>query len=343
MSSNIGLLLDDRYLQHAIAARSPENPERLRQLVPAVRDRYGAKCRIWQAQGADRPEIEAVHSSFYLQQILEHQNAANPYSYDKDTYLMAESLRTAELAAGGCLLLADHIMAGDCERGFAMIRPPGHHAEQGRGMGFCIVNNVAVTAEYLRSRYKLNRILILDFDAHHGNGTQEIFYGTEEILFVSIHQRGIFPFSGQVEEIGSGSGKGYNINLPVFAQSGDQEFTYLLGKTLQMLVEQYLPQFILVSAGYDGHKDDSISNINLTTEWFTLVTMLLRQYAADACGGKLMMVLEGGYNPNSLAEAVVATIDGLVAPEKKKIGILYSERAHQVLREHPFHDYWTMY
>jgi len=343
MNPEVGLLLDNRYLRHAIEARSAENPERLRRLVPAVRETFGKKCLTFEAQGADMAKIEAVHSSFYLQQVMEHQLSGDPYSYDKDTYLMTQSMQTAELAAGGCLLMADHIMAGDCRRGFAMVRPPGHHAEQGRGMGFCILNNVAITAQYLRSRYQLKRILVLDFDVHHGNGTQEVFYATDEVLFVSIHQRGIFPFSGTVAEIGSGPGEGYTINLPVFAQSGDQEYTYLIGKTLQTIIEQYLPQFILVSAGYDGHKDDSISNIYLTTEWFKTVTMMLRQYAAEACNHKLLMVLEGGYNPESLGEAVMATLEALVAPAKGKVGVLYSERGHQILREHPLHEHWTMY
>ena len=256
---------------------------------------------------------------------------------------MPQSMQTAELAAGGCLLLADKIMAGEIKHGFAMIRPPGHHAEAGRGMGFCILNNVAIAAQYLRKSYGLKRILIIDFDVHHGNGTQEVFYSTDEVLFVSIHQKGIFPFSGEAADRGVDAGVGYTINLPVYPQSGDQEFTYLLGRTLQALVEQYLPQFILVSAGYDGHKDDTISNIHLTTEWFKMVTLMLRQYAADVCDDRLLMVLEGGYNPVSLGKSVMATIEGLVAQGRNKVGIPFSERAHQILREHPFHDHWTIY
>jgi acetoin utilization deacetylase AcuC-like enzyme len=209
-------------------------------------------------------------------------------------------------------------------------------------MGFCILNNVAITAQYLIRTYHLSRILVVDFDAHHGNGTQEIFYGTDKVLFVSIHQKGIFPFSGEASELGEGEGRGYNINLPVHSQFGDQEYTYLIGRTLQMVVEQYLPQIIIVSAGYDGHQDDTISGLQLTTEWFGAVTSMFKQHAREACDGKLLMILEGGYNPISLGASVMATLEKLVSTKNEKTGVLYSERAFQIIKDHPMQDFWTM-
>ncbi|EKD34928.1 MAG: hypothetical protein ACD_75C02122G0002, partial [uncultured bacterium] len=238
--------------------------------------------------------------------------------------------------------LADRIMEGTLAHGFAMIRPPGHHAEPGRGMGFCIINNVAVTAQYLRRKYHLNRILILDFDAHHGNGTQEVFYDTDEVLVISIHQRDLFPFTGKASEAGSGPGEGYTINVPVFAQFGDLEYTFLLGRILQSVMEQYLPQIILVSAGYDGHRDETISGTLLTTEWYGLITAMLKQYAREVCGDRLLMILEGGYNPVSLEASVLATLDSLLAARRDKIGVFFSERANQVLKNHPLHSCWTL-
>jgi acetoin utilization deacetylase AcuC-like enzyme len=342
MKSKVGLLIDDRYLDHAISRLSLENPERIRKLASIVRERYTGKSLICQARTAGSADIEAVHSPFYLQQLREHVLRDDPYSYDRDTYLMEHSFYIAELAAGGCLQLADRLMAGEIDSGFALIRPPGHHAEPGRGMGFCIFNNVSITAEYLRRKYQLNRILIVDFDAHHGNGTQEVFFDTDEVLFVSLHQRGIFPFSGETTEVGTGNGEGYTINIPVFPQFGDVEYTFLLGRILQGVVEQYLPQIILVSAGYDGHKDETISGTLLSTGWYGLITSMLKQYAHEACGDRLLMVLEGGYNPVSLEASVLTTIDSLMTPRQDKIGVFFSERAQQLLKNHPLRNYWTL-
>jgi acetoin utilization deacetylase AcuC-like enzyme len=342
MNSKVGFLVDDRYLDHAISRPSPEKPERIRRLAAIVTERYTEKCLTCKARTADSFDIEAVHSPFYLQQLRDHIVRADPYSYDRDTYLMEHSFYVAELAAGGCLELADQLMAGEVDYGFALIRPPGHHAEPGRGMGFCVFNNVSITAQYLRRKYQLNRILILDFDAHHGNGTQEVFYDTDEVLVISVHQRGIFPFTGEAKEVGTGKGEGHTINIPVFPQFGDVEYTFLLGRILQSVVEQYLPQIILVSAGYDAHKDETISGTLLTTEWYGLITRMLKQYAHDACENRLLMVLEGGYNPVSLEASVLATFDSLLLPRQDKIGIFYSERANQLLKDHPMRSYWTL-
>ncbi len=291
---------------------------------------------------ASDAEIQAAHSSFYMEQLREHAVKTDPYSYDKDTYLMEETLPAARLAAGGCFALSDQIMEGAIDYGFGLIRPPGHHATPGRGMGFCIFNNVALTAEYLRNTYGLRRILILDFDVHHANGTQEIFYDTNEVMVCSIHQKGLFPFSGEADEIGSGKGKGFTINLPVHPQFGDSEYTYLLGRTLQGLMEQYLPQFILVSAGFDAHKDDSISETNLSSDWFATITHILRRHAAEICDNRLLFVLEGGYNPVSLEESIFATIDALLQDNFIRPGILPVPRAEKILDGHPLHQYWTL-
>lgn len=342
MKSKVGFLVDDRYLDHAISRPSPENPERIRALATIVKEEYSKKCLMFPARTARSVDIEAVHSPFYLQQLREHVLHPDPYSYDRDTYLMEHSYHIAELAAGGCLELTDRLMAGEIESGFAMIRPPGHHAEPGRGMGFCIFNNVSITAEYLRRTYQLNRILIIDFDAHHGNGTQEVFFDTDEVLFISLHQRGIFPFSGEMIEVGTGKGEGYTINIPVFPQFGDVEYTFLLGRILQSVVEQYLPQVILVSAGYDGHKDETISGTLLTTGWYGLITSMLKQYAHEVCGDRLLMILEGGYNPVSLEASVLTTFDSLLTSRQDKIGVFFSERAHQLIKNHPLRNFWAL-
>lgn len=337
-----GIVSDLRFLEHRISQPSKENPERLRRLFTNVRERYNGALSYFSPREAGMEIIEKIHSQFYLNQVREHSVSGNPYSYDKDTYLMDLSLATAQLATGGCLELADQIMCGGLEQGFALIRPPGHHAEPGRGMGFCILNNVAITAQYLLDHYQLNRILIVDFDIHHGNGTQEAFYDTNKVLFVSIHQNNIFPNSGAATDIGADQGAGYNINIPVHSHFGDEEFIFLLGRLLQGIAEQYVPEMILVSAGYDGHENDPISSTLLTTHGFHIMTTLLKQCARDSCDGRLLFLLEGGYNPVSLEESVLATLDSMLQSQIPRVGILPSERAAALFVNHPLNAFWTL-
>ncbi|SHO47959.1 histone deacetylase family protein [Desulfopila aestuarii] len=342
MNNRLGLLFDERYLRHKTVKRSLENPERIRSLNETVQHRYDGRFAVFTPREASREEVEAVHSRFYLDQIREHAANPDPYSYDPDTYLMEESLYIAGLAAGGCLTLADEILSGNIDCGYALVRPPGHHAEAGRGMGFCVMNNVGITANYLRSKYQLHRILVLDFDVHHGNGTQDIFYETDEVLFVSLHQRDLFPSTGKTRETGRDAGSGYTFNIEVHPQFGDSEYIYLVGRLLQGIVEQYMPQIILVSAGYDGHRDDPISATSLTTGWYGTVATMLQQYAAEVCDGRLLFVLEGGYNPEALQDGVLATLDSLLAPRISRVGVPYSERADVVLRDHPLKNRWNI-
>jgi acetoin utilization deacetylase AcuC-like enzyme len=342
MNKKPGILLDHRLFRHVIDRQSPENPERLRRLyddlnTPDHRHRF---LRI-QAKYADRPTVESVHSRFYLDQIQEYARSANPFSYDRDTYVMSETLDCAMLAAGGCVQMAEAVMAGAVDRGFALVRPPGHHAEPGRGMGFCVLNNVAIVATWLRKAYGLRRILIFDFDVHHGNGNQEAFYGSSEVLVFSIHQKDVFPFSGSMAELGEGQGLGYTVNIPVYPQYGDIEYTYLAGQVLQALVEQYMPQFILISAGFDGHVDDPISKTCLTTGWYATVTRMIRRVAMEYCDNRLMLVLEGGYNPASLHASVMAAVEALEEPDPRRVGILPSERAARLIADHPAKQFWT--
>ncbi len=343
MHKRPGILYDRRYFDHSIPLVSLENSSRVRGLYQRLQsEQYRERLCAFRPREALASDIEAVHSSFYLEQLREHVNLQDPYSYDRDTYLMEQSLYTAALAAGGCLQLADHILSGEIDYGFALIRPPGHHAEPGRGMGFCLFNNVAITAEYLRRVYGLQRILIIDFDVHHGNGTQAVFYESDQVFFCSIHQEKLFPFTGRAGEVGEGRGRGYTINLPVHQQFADQEYLYLLSKVLGGVVEQFLPQIILVSAGFDAHRDDTISRILLSTQWYGVVTELLKFLAHEACDDRLLFILEGGYNPVSLESSVLATVDSLLRPLGKRPGVAHSERAAKILERHPLHGFWTL-
>ncbi len=342
MTDTTGILFDDRLFRHTVDAPTPEQPKRLRALhqrlaQTSIEDRYQRIA----AQPAEMVHIERVHTRFYLDQIRAHAARKDPFSYDRDTYLMAETLDCAILAAGGCIQVAQAIVSGRIQRGFALVRPPGHHAEAGRGMGFCVVNNAAVTAAWLTAVCGFTRILIFDFDIHHGNGTQEIFYERGDVMVVSFHQKDLFPHSGRSTELGEGRGRGYTLNVPVFPQYGDVEYTYLAGTVLQAVVEQYMPQIILVSAGFDGHRDDPISKTELSTAWFGTIASLLRLLADEVCEGRLLLLLEGGYNPSALKDAVLTSLDSLVAASPRRVGILYSRRAAQLIAEHPAKNYWT--
>ncbi|MGL1931910.1 MAG: histone deacetylase [Desulfotalea sp.] len=340
-SSRLGIVYDERLFFHSIDTFSRENADRLRNIYSCLDKSIQQNFRV-PIRSATNEEILSVHSQFYLDQLEKHCQGDAPYSYDRDTYLMQDSLSTAYLASGGCLALADAIMAGDVDNGFAVVRPPGHHAEAGQGMGFCLINHIAVTAEYLRKKHGLSRILILDFDVHHGNGTDSIFKESSEVLFVSIHQEKLFPFTGLSSDCGEGEGEGYTINLPVPQQFGDHEYTYLMGKVLGAVVEQFMPQIILVSAGYDGHTEDNISKMLLSTEWYQNITRMLKYYAADCCDGKLLYVLEGGYNPDCLEHGVLSTIDALAQSKSGVPGVSHSERAAKVLDGHILHKKWTI-
>ena len=344
MVETTGLLFDPRYCGYTTPEGCHEHPRRFLPLYRALNETaYAHRYTRVAPREASMDDVLAVHSRFYMDQIREHALKANPYSYDRDTCILSGTLEAAMLAAGGCTTLASRIMDGDLNRGFALIRPPGHHAEGGRAMGFCVFNNVAITAEYLRKKYGLSRILIIDFDAHHGNGTQEIFYDSNQVFTVSIHQRGLFPSaSGETHEIGIGAGRGYALNLPVHPFFGDAEYTFLMGKVLQGVVEQFMPQIILVSAGYDAHADDPISGTLLSTPWYGTVTEMLKNAAKEVCDNRLLFVLEGGYNPSTLTAAALATVDSLLEKTIRQVGILKVPRAARIMENHPIQEFWTL-
>lgn len=331
----VGIVQDTCFFEHKVEAASKERVERLRILYDDI-DRDPGFNRLIRipAQAASDKQIYRVHSEHYMKQILAHAVKPDPYSYDADTYLTPESPHVARLAAGGCLALADALLDGEIDTGFALVRPPGHHAEIGRGMGFCIFNNIAITAQHLIDRHGFSRILIIDFDAHHGNGTQDIFFQTDKVLTLSIHQNNLFPFTGKATEIGKGAGHGYNINIPVPSQFGDAEYSCLFGTIVQDVVENYLPQIILVSAGYDAHVDDPISQANITTKGYYAMTRALKFFAKNI-DAHLLFVLEGGYNLKPLSESARASMRALGEPASAP-GFLHAPRAIQLIeREWP--------
>ncbi len=257
-------------------------------------------------------ELLRLHSRSLIDQI-EAASAGGGDWLDGDTYVSKASAEVARLAAGSCLELAEQVADGTLQRGFALVRPPGHHARPSQAMGFCLYSNVALAAKHLRSHF--SRVFIFDWDVHHGNGTQDCLYTDPDNCFFSIHQSSFYPGTGWLEERGEGAGLGLNYNLPLPAGMRDEDYLYAFDRLVDPVVRRYDPQIILVSAGYDAHGEDPLGGMKLTARGFGALASRMAHLAdTTAAQGRLVGFLEGGYNPMRLAESVKATLEAWKAP-----------------------------
>ncbi len=302
-----GFVYDDRYLEHDTGPGHPERPDRLRAVTAYLR-RTGLWDRLLPIDPVEAgPEaIARVHTAGEIRSVQEAAERAPAY-IDSDTVVSPASYRIALLAAGGAVAACDAVMAGSCANAFAALRPPGHHAERDRAMGFCLFNNVAVAARHLQTLHGLKRILILDWDVHHGNGTQDIFYDDPTVLYISLHQHPLYPGTGRASETGRGAGEGTTLNIPLPPSSGDEKYREALIST-EPVIAAFNPEFVLVSAGFDAHERDPLANMKMTAEGFGYMARFLRSIADRHCGGRLVALLEGGYDPVGLATSVAATL-----------------------------------
>jgi len=255
-----------------------------------------------------------VHAQHYVNLVQEVASRGGG-NLDPDTYVNDRSYDVALLAAGGMLNLVQAILDGEVENGFALVRPPGHHALPGRGMGFCLFNNVAVAAKYALSQHGLSRILIVDFDLHHGNSTQDVFYDTSEVVYFSTHQYPYYPGTGHWSDIGQGEGEGYTINVPLPPGVGDEGYGRIFDEVLYPVAERYRPELILVSAGYDAHWADPLGMMQLSATGYTSLTRVLKEMAEEFCDGRLAFTLEGGYDLEAVAHSVAATLQALLGDD----------------------------
>ncbi|UCE87053.1 MAG: histone deacetylase [Deltaproteobacteria bacterium] len=308
---NTAVLEDPRYRDHAPAGPHPESPDRLRAVARAIAERADRVVRRAPRTASDE-EILRIHSRDHLAAIRAAVAAA-PAWLDPDTYVSERSLEVARLAAGGAIELARAVVRGEFESGFAAIRPPGHHAEAARAMGFCLFNNVAVVARDLQHTEGLERILILDWDVHHGNGSQHSFEDDPSVLYVSTHQFPYYPGTGDVSEAGVGRGLGATVNIPLPAGCGDADYIGVLRRLLVPIAQRFRPEVVLVSCGFDAHRDDPLASMQLTRSGFEEMTRIVRGLAADVCGGRLVFLLEGGYAERGLYEGTGAVLDVLLA------------------------------
>jgi acetoin utilization deacetylase AcuC-like enzyme len=292
------------------------HPERVERIVAIERelssvDWLGFDVR--ESPAAERAQLEAVHAPGYIDEIEAMAGAGGGY-LDMDTVVSAGSWETALHSTGGAVALVDALLGGEARYGASVHRPPGHHAVVARGMGFCLFNHVAVAARHAIDGLGVDRVLIVDHDVHHGNGTNDIFHGTDEVLFCSIHQSPLYPGTGAFADVGSGPGEGYTVNLPVPSGSGDDVWASLVEHVIVPVGREYAPQLVLVSAGYDAHRDDPLASCACTATGFQTMTASVRRLA-DELGVPLGLVLEGGYDLAGLASSLHASLDVLAADE----------------------------
>ncbi|MCS7280487.1 MAG: histone deacetylase [Desulfobacterota bacterium] len=305
----VGLVKDELFLEHKPEAYHPENPKRLEYIYKMLPEIDQDGIFYISARDADPSEITYVHDPSYVNFVA----ATSGFwrRLDPDTYVSPRSYEVALRAVGATISLIDAVMEGKIRCGFALIRPPGHHAEKKKAMGFCLFNNVAIAARHLQRLYGLNRTAIIDFDLHHGNGTQNCFYRENSVLYISTHQYPYYPGTGWLDEIGEEEGRGYTVNVPLPYGMGDEDYVFVFRDLISPLLRQYKPEFILVSAGFDAYHRDPLGGMSLTEDGYGALTRILNDIARDVCKGRLVFVLEGGYDLQGLCSSVKRVIEEL--------------------------------
>lgn len=307
-----GFVCHADYLEHDTGAWHCESATRLKGIVDGIKKSGLARKLVeLDMEPARVDQIEKIHSRAYIEHVNRLCESGGGY-LDGDTPVCARSYKVALLAAGGAISAARAVTGREVTNAFCTVRPPGHHAEHDHGMGFCLFNNVAIAARFLRDEQRLGKVAIIDWDVHHGNGTQCAFYADPTVFFASIHQYPFYPGTGSERETGEGAGRGYTLNVPLRGGSGDKEYLAAFDGTIIPAVRKFSPDFILVSAGFDAHVADPIGGMNVTTEGFGRMTEKVKSLAEDACAGRLVSVLEGGYDLDALAESVVAHVSVLL-------------------------------
>ena len=314
MGQRTGLVFDPAFGLHDTGAGHPESPQRLEALIQGLETAgLRQRCRAIAPRPASDAELLRCHSRRYLQTVQRDIAYGREQLSTGDTPLGDHSEEVARLAAGGLLAAVEAVLAGEVANAFAAVRPPGHHAEPERGMGFCLFNNVAIAARHAQAALGVGRVLIVDWDVHHGNGTQAIFWRDPNVLYVSVHEWGNYPGSGATSERGEGPGAGTTVNCPLPAGSDGAAVLAGLGAALLPAADRFRPELVLVSAGFDGHRDDPLGRFALNSDDYGLLTELCLTVAREHAGGRLVSVLEGGYNLPALGESCAAHVASLLA------------------------------
>ncbi len=302
-----GFLYDDRYLLHDTGPYHPEAPDRLSVIYTGL-ERSGLLSKLVRLEGsmAEMKWIESVHDKAYIERFQSVCQSGKSSFECEDNQLCYQTYDIARLAVGGILEASKLVMEGSLDNVFCAVRPPGHHAEINQAMGFCYFNNIAIAARYIQREWGIKRVGIMDFDVHHGNGTQNIFETDSSVFYYSIHEHPSFAFpgTGRAFEKGSAEGTGFTRNYPILPGQGDEEYRSVMDNDFIPLFDQFGPEVLLISAGFDAHADDDMSGINLSTEGFTYIMERLVETANKHSGGRIISILEGGYSLKRLPELV---------------------------------------
>ncbi len=305
------IVTDERYLIHT----DPTHVERAERLLSIQRalDTSGVRAMVQQLtpRPATQDELLAVHTTDHVDTINRYAVRGGGY-IDTDTYMVEGTLEAAYLAAGGAITAVAAVLEGTAPNAFAFVRPPGHHATPDRAMGFCLFNNIAVAARAALQQFGLARVAIVDYDVHHGNGTQDIFYGDGQVLFCSTHAAPYYPGTGRVDEIGTGDGAGATLNVPMPYGVGDVGYQRVFEQVIMPALHRFQPQLILVSAGYDAHWSDPIGPMVVSVQGFASMTKMLADAAGELCDGRIVLVLEGGYNLEAVGASALASLQVLL-------------------------------
>ncbi len=334
------LLYDQFCLEHDTGAGHPECPARVEGAISALQDDPVARTRWLTPRDATTDQILRVHDPNYVGHLERMRGQAG--LLDADTSLSKHSVDVAYLTAGAAIAAVHAVCNGLADRSFSVMRPPGHHAESDRAMGFCIFNNAAVAAAYALAETDCERVLIVDWDVHHGNGTQHIFEHRNDVLYFSIHQYPFFPGTGARDEVGHGEGAGYTVNVPVPTGLGDGDYLRIFEQVLIPIARQYDPDLVLISAGYDAHARDPLGGMRLTAHGFAQLTANLCALADECANGRVVAVLEGGYDTEGVANSVRATLEVLAGHSAPDIDTFNPITDDIVFRARQAHRaYWT--
>ena len=326
-----GVVQDERYMNHRMGPHHPESPRRLQVLYTMLEgpDMQGHYQKVPVRQ-AEKDELHLVHSAEYVERLAA--TAGKDYTYlDPDTQTSSGSYEAAVLAVGGMCEAISLVNSGQLDNAFALVRPPGHHAERAQAMGFCLFNNVAVGARYAQQYLGLHRILVVDWDLHHGNGTQHSFEDDPSILYFSTHQYPYYPGSGSLNEVGKGEGEGFTVNVPLSTGYGDGEYVGIFEKVLRPLTIEFNPELILVSAGFDIHMADPLGGMAVTPMGFAAMTRSILKMADSCCAGKVVVTLEGGYDLEGLRDSAKAVLRELAGLSETSITDLLADADQKAL------------
>ncbi len=307
-----GFLYDPAFLEHDTGAGHPETSKRLiATMVHLELQPWFTNLRRYSPLPVEQRWLQTIHAEEYIERARKASSTGAPYLDSLDVAISSASYSTALLAAGGALQLADKVIAKEVDNGFALMRPPGHHAERAEALGFCIFNNVAILTRYLQQQHGLDKILIIDWDVHHGNGTQHSFDEDPSVMYVSTHQYPYYPGTGAASETGHGAGAGTIVNCPMPAGSGNDLYEQAFSEVILPKVDAFAPQAVIISAGFDAHRDDPLAQMNLSTEFFAWMSTRMLEAADQHANGRVISVLEGGYNLDMLPRCIATHLQVL--------------------------------